>query len=152
MAEKKCECSCGCDESATTTDGGVPVCEECDDYTVDADGQVHCSREHGGTTCPYCDGPIDWACIETYGSGGSNDQRGTCSCGSWHREDRGGWTVPEYTPVGKTTEVEAWEMAETKRVRMLEAEMETAEATKAERLAEMEAEEARLAAEVADEG
>ena len=42
----ECQCSaCGCAEPATTTDdGGVPVCDECADYAVDDDGDVHCAR------------------------------------------------------------------------------------------------------------
>jgi hypothetical protein len=42
----ECQCAaCGCREPATCTDGGgVPVCDACSDYTVDADGEVHCSR------------------------------------------------------------------------------------------------------------
>ena len=43
----ECECcGCGCSEPATCTDdGGVPVCGECLDYTLDDDGQVVCSRD-----------------------------------------------------------------------------------------------------------
>lgn len=40
-----CGCSCGCSEPATCTDdAGGPACAECADYTVDDDGDVHCSR------------------------------------------------------------------------------------------------------------
>lgn len=42
----ECECcGCGCSDPATTTDdGGVPVCAACAEYTVDSDGEVHCSN------------------------------------------------------------------------------------------------------------
>lgn len=42
----ECECTaCGCSNPATTTDdGGIPVCWECANYTVDTDGDVHCMR------------------------------------------------------------------------------------------------------------
>jgi hypothetical protein len=42
----ECECTaCGCSEPATCTDdGGVAVCDACSDYTIDADGEVHCSQ------------------------------------------------------------------------------------------------------------
>jgi len=42
----ECECTaCGCSEPATCTDdGGVAVCGACSDYTIDGDGEVHCSQ------------------------------------------------------------------------------------------------------------
>ena len=42
----ECACTaCGCSEPATCTDdGGVEVCAACSDYTVDGDGEVHCSQ------------------------------------------------------------------------------------------------------------
>lgn len=48
----RCSCTaCGCDEPATTTDDApVPVCEECSEYTCDADGDVVCSRCSGVET------------------------------------------------------------------------------------------------------
>ena len=41
-----CDCSgCDCAEEATTTDdGGEPVCDECAEFAVDDDGEVHCMR------------------------------------------------------------------------------------------------------------
>ena len=43
----ECECSCcNCTEPATTTDDwGIPVCDECSRYVIDADGDLHCARE-----------------------------------------------------------------------------------------------------------
>ena len=42
----ECACvACGCSDPATCTDdGGVEVCGACSDYTVDEDGDVHCSN------------------------------------------------------------------------------------------------------------
>ena len=41
----ECACiACGCSEPAACTDEGVEVCEGCSDYTVDGDGEVHCSQ------------------------------------------------------------------------------------------------------------
>lgn len=58
----RCQCSaCGCDEPAMTTDDdGVPVCDECSCYAVDAEGQVHCSR----------DGDVIEEVVESCGAGG----------------------------------------------------------------------------------
>jgi hypothetical protein len=43
------ECECACcehDEPAVTTDGGGnPVCEACEDYTCDGDGEVVCGND-----------------------------------------------------------------------------------------------------------
>ena len=41
-----CECgACECSALATCLDdGGIPVCDACSDYTVDEDGEVHCSN------------------------------------------------------------------------------------------------------------
>lgn len=91
-----CECSaCSCDEPATTTDdSGVDVCEECSEYTVDASGEVICSRQTGGFACCHeCDQEIGWSRIQTGQPGVSNWRTGSCDCGSeaWMDEDRGGW-------------------------------------------------------------
>lgn len=42
----ECECvGCCCSDPATTTDdSSIPVCDACSEYTVDADGDVHCSN------------------------------------------------------------------------------------------------------------
>jgi hypothetical protein len=42
----ECACvACGCSEPATCTDdGGTEVCDACSEYTVDSDGDVHCSN------------------------------------------------------------------------------------------------------------
>jgi hypothetical protein len=97
MTTQTCQCACLCDEPATTDDdGGNRVCDACADYTTDADGETHCSREHDGDTCPRCKSAIRWGRIATHSPGEPNDQDGTCGCGTWYRADRGGWTVPDY--------------------------------------------------------
>lgn len=96
--EHECECQgCGCDEPATTTDdGGVPVCEECADFTCD-DGDVVCSRmTKGFSQCNVCDEAIEWGThIQTGnpGDGSPNYIIGRCGCkdAHWRNEDRGGW-------------------------------------------------------------
>jgi hypothetical protein len=42
----ECECGgCGCSDPATTTDeSSIPVCSACSEYTVDRDGDIHCSN------------------------------------------------------------------------------------------------------------
>jgi len=57
----RCGCTaCGCGEIATTTDDcDVPVCEDCAEYVVDDDGEVHCAR------CPEVE-----IVTETCGAGG----------------------------------------------------------------------------------
>lgn len=91
---ESCECSCcDCDEPAVTTDdGGTPVCEECADYFVGLDGEVHCSRETDGLggKCPSCGDEIDWGRIQT-AQYQSNHREGTCGCKGrrWSDTERG---------------------------------------------------------------
>ena len=40
-----CGCGCGCGEAATTSDGGVALCEACAEYVVTESGEVICSRD-----------------------------------------------------------------------------------------------------------
>lgn len=94
--ELECECECGCGEAATTRDEGSYLCGACAEYTVDESGDVHCSREYDGATCPHCGAAIAWGPIQTHGPGEANDREGACECGSWYQADRGGWGVPAY--------------------------------------------------------
>jgi hypothetical protein len=53
----ECQCTCcGCDEPATCTDdGGIEVCDACQDYTTDDEGTVICSRdERTEVVCESC--------------------------------------------------------------------------------------------------
>lgn len=93
---RPCECECECVEDATTTDEGVPLCDECSSYYVDPDGEVICSRMQDAETCRHCDGSILWGSIQTGSPGGNNHRVGRCACREWRDTERGGeWHLSE---------------------------------------------------------
>jgi hypothetical protein len=92
----ECECRCGCDEPATTTDDGDNhVCEACAEYTVTDDGECYCSRVAGGdgVSCHECYERIDWGGILAGQPGVANWREGSCVCGesAWIDKNLCGW-------------------------------------------------------------
>lgn len=103
VAVYPCECQCGCSEPTdpdNTDEGGNYCCEDCHVYTVDAGGDVICSRMTDGfTRCHDCGEEIRWGQIQTHSPGVANDIVGTCGCGdAWLDQDLGGWGHYSYSP------------------------------------------------------
>jgi hypothetical protein len=98
----RCECpSCGCTETATTTDDAdVPVCDDCQGYYVDADGEVVCPQtQTSDDSCRHCGEAIEWGAIQTGAPGVANYVDGDCGCGEdyWRQTERGGdWVISEH--------------------------------------------------------
>lgn len=96
---RPCECECECIEDATTTDEGVPLCDECSSYYLGSDSETVCRREQDARSCRHCEGPIAWGPILTGRPGTANYRVGRCSCREWRETEAGGdWRLSEGPP------------------------------------------------------
>lgn len=111
-----CECSCSADgghvAAATTDSDGMPVCDECSTYYLDADDEVVCSRtQTSEMPCRHCDRLIVWGSIETHQPGQANTCEGRCSCRHWLQTERGGqWELSEGDLVDEDYEITGVQM------------------------------------------
>lgn len=113
---KRCQCNCDCEELATTVDkpSGMRVCDECAEYDVDSDGDVHCARSGWGKVCPDCDAEIEWGRIQT-AQWQANAREGRCDCPGrlWTQTEQGGsWSTSFEAEEVEAEEVEAEDDAE----------------------------------------